>query len=205
MTEFNALGNFMAMVLRKGLYVLGIGFSPRANGNSDQLLEWALTAIKQDVRKIKNIYLRDYHINHCLGCRFCEEKGVCIQKDDFLLIEKELKKADFLVISTPVFFLGVPGLAKAMIDRGQTLWARKYLLERPPDRAGRGALLLMCAGSDGKEVFDCVKRTVRAFLDVAGFKLKLEIGVAKVDEKGEVLRLVGLKNKIESLSQKLLN
>jgi len=204
LTEFNALGNFMEMVLRNGLYVLGMGFSPRASGNSDQLLEWALSAIKKDARKIKKLYLREYNINHCLGCRFCEEKGVCIQKDDFLFIEKELKKADLLVISTPVFFLGAPGLAKAMIDRAQVLWARKYLLGRPPERVGRGALLLMCAGSDGKEVFDCVKRTVRAFLDVAGFKLKLESGITKVDEKGEVLRLNGLEDKIETLGKKLL-
>jgi len=184
--------------------VLGIGFSPREKGNSDLLLEGALKTARENGARTKKLMVREYQVQPCLGCRSCEEYGECIQKDDFKIFEKELERADILIISTPVFFLGVPGKAKGLIDRFQSFWARKYLLDQPPSRENRPALLLICAGSDSPDIFEPSLRTIRAFLEVAGFKLKAKVEVKGVDEKGAVKEVKGLKEKVSRGVIKLL-
>ena len=187
-----------------GSRVIGIGFSPRSEGNSDILLEWALEGAKKAGAKVNKIFIRDLKINYCLGCRYCETTGECIQKDDFQKLCKELDRADFLIISTPIFFLGIPAHSKAMIDRFQTYWSRKYLLARPPYREKRNALVLMSAGSDVEDVFDCAKKTLRAFFQVAGFQAWQELGINAVDEKASVRKIPGLQKKIKKSGYRLV-
>ncbi len=189
---------------KKQPLVVGVGFSPRPAGNSDLLLEWALAGARQAGAKTKKIFVRDYNIGYCLGCRHCESAGECIQKDDFQKFSRELDRADYLIVSTPVFFLNVPGQAKAAIDRFQTQWSRKYLLGKPPKREQRPALVLMVAGSDRPRLFDCVKRTINAWFSVAGFKAAAEFGVAAVDAKGAVQQQPGLEKKIQQAAGSLL-
>jgi len=183
---------------------LGIGFSPRPGGNSDLMLEWALSGAKEAGAKVKRIFVRDLKINYCLGCRYCESEGECIQKDDFQKFAKELERADGLIISTPIFFLNLPGHSKAMIDRFQTYWSRKYLLARPPRREERKALVLISAGSDLENVFDCAKRTLRAFFQVAGFQAWKELGINAVDEKAAVRKISGLEKRIQKVGHNLV-
>lgn len=184
--------------------VLGIGLSPRKNGNSDFLLKWALTGARQSGARVKKIFSRDLKVNYCLGCRYCETKGECIQKDDFQKLYQELESADFLIIATPIFFLGIPGHSKAMIDRFQTYWSRKYLLGKPPLRENRKALVLLTAGSDLENIFDGAKKTLRAFFQVSGFDCWKEIGITSVDEKSAVQNLPSLAPKIKKIAQQLV-
>jgi NAD(P)H-dependent FMN reductase len=190
--------------IRKQPLLVAVGFSPREKGNSDLLLEWAITGARQAGARTRKIFVRDYKINYCRGCRHCESAGECIQKDDFSKFSKELDRADHLIVSTPVFFLNVPGQAKAAIDRFQTQWSRKYLLGKPPGREQRPALVLMVAGSDRPRLFDCVKRTLNAWFSVAGFRSAAEIGVAAVDAKGAVSRPPGLEQRMQEAGKNLI-
>jgi len=178
--------------------VLGIGFSPRKGGNSDQLLNWALAGAKKEGATTRHLFLRDFRIYPCKNCCECEETGVCVQKDDFSKVSKEIDAADLLVISSPVYFLGVPSHGKALIDRFQSYWVKKYLLDKPPERDDRPALLLMAAGSDKKDVFECSKRSINAFLRVAGFKLCAEKFFGGIDEKGSAKYVFDIKTQAES-------
>ena len=79
-----------------------------------------------------------------------------------------LREADAIVMASPVFFYNVTAQLKALIDRSQTLWARKYKLKlTDPSRALPARF---CAGrrrhsreksfrrnrSDGEVFFDAV-------------------------------------------------
>jgi multimeric flavodoxin WrbA len=185
----------------KSPLVLGIGFSPRKGGNSDRLLEWALAGAKKAGARTKKIFARDFFLLPCLSCRACERTGKCPQKDDFNKISKLMDRADIMVVATPVYFLGIPGQAKNLIDRCQTYWSKKYLLKVPPKRSGRPGLLLMTAGSKGKNAFEGTVRTIRAFWDVTGFKSAGERGVEGVDETGAVDALPSLKEEIVGLGK----
>src|SRR3972149_2049219 len=66
----------------------------------------------------------------CQNCDGCLHTGVCIIDDDMQAIHYKLKEADRLVLAAPVFFLGLPAQAKAMVDRCQALWMEKYILKK---------------------------------------------------------------------------
>jgi len=183
--------------------VLGIGFSPRKGGNSDIVLQWALQGARKAGAKTKKIFVRDFQVNPCKNCSSCEDTGECEQKDDFSVFSSAMDKADIVVISSPVYFLNVPAQAKALIDRFQIYWLRKYCLHQRPPRENRPAMIIMVAGSDGKKIFEGTRATVSSFLYTAGFKTRVVHKVGGVDEKGEVRKLKGLRKKIESAGKRL--
>jgi multimeric flavodoxin WrbA len=68
----------------------------------------------------------------------------------------KLVDADILAVASPVFFFAVSAHLKAMIDRCQALWARKYLLRQPvaPRRTGRKGIFLAVGGANLGKIFD---------------------------------------------------
>ena len=64
--------------------VLGILGSPRVGGNSDILLEQALSGAKSAGAEVEKIVLSKKKISGCLDCGTCNETGVCAVKDDML-------------------------------------------------------------------------------------------------------------------------
>lgn len=59
------------------------------------------------------------NINGCLACEYChtKEKGTCIQKDDMQEIYDLLNQAEMLVIASPIYYHGITGQLKYVIDR----------------------------------------------------------------------------------------
>jgi len=189
---------------KKNPLVVGIGFSPRKDGNSDTLLRWALAGAREAGARTKSLFVRDFKVNPCKNCGGCEDTGECSQHDDFMELASELEAADAAIIATPVYFMSVPAQGKAFIDRHQYFWARKYVFGIRPVRENRPALLLMTAGSDRPDIFACAKSPVSSMLITAGFRLKLIEPVAGVDEKGAVKKIPGLERKIQNAGKKLV-
>ena len=48
------------------------------------------------------------------------------------MVYREMEAADRIVMASPLQFMSVSAQMKAMIDRCQALWARKYVLKIPP-------------------------------------------------------------------------
>ncbi|MEE9520871.1 MAG: flavodoxin family protein, partial [Dehalococcoidales bacterium] len=82
--------------------------------------------------EVKTIVLNDLDITPCQHCDACLKKGECRIEDDMQMVYRELEQADRIVLASPVQFLGPSAQMKAMIDRCQALWARKYVLKMPP-------------------------------------------------------------------------
>ena len=59
------------------------------------------------------------HIGGCLACEYCHTKGKgkCVQKDDMEQVYTLLKDADMLVIASPIYYHGISGQLKCVIDR----------------------------------------------------------------------------------------
>jgi multimeric flavodoxin WrbA len=128
--------------------VLGLAGSPRRGGNTDLLLAEVMKGAKSKGAGVKTIVLNDLKISPCQHCDACFEAGVCKVKDDMQTVYREMEKADRIVLASPVQFMGVSAQAKAMIDRCQALWARKYILKQPPlgDRRPRKGLFIAVGG-----------------------------------------------------------
>jgi hypothetical protein len=111
--------------------VLGIFGSPRRGGNTDLLLEEALKGATEEGARVESIHLSDLRITPCRECLACFNDGACVIDDDMQGIYPRLLEANIVILASPIFFYGITGWAKAMVDRCQALWARKYVLHDP--------------------------------------------------------------------------
>ncbi len=186
------------------MLVLGINGSPRPKGNSQYLMSCFMEEMKArgaDTQVLDAVKLK---INPCIGCGNCETKGICIFKDDFTnIFLPAVIKADIIVLASPIYFYAFPALIKALIDRIQVLWSRKYRLKMDEfkDRKRKGVLLAVGA-TQGKDLFDGLKLTARYFFDAADIKYEADLCYRGMDEKDEMANHPTLHEDIKKLAQK---
>ncbi len=161
--------------------------SPRAQGNSDILLDSFLKGVESKAKhNIERIYIRDLKISPCLEIYKCKENGRCIINDDFQMIYDLIDRANLIVLSTPVMFYTVSAHTKILMDRCQSFWVRKYLLNKRS--AQKEGYLLSVGGTKGEKLFDGITLTVKYFFDAFDCKLKGSLFARGVDEKGDILK-----------------
>jgi len=165
--------------------VLGIYGSPRAEGNSDSLLDAALEGARSAGARADRIYVRDLKMEGCRECGKCDRTGECVVKDDMQKIYPLLKKAGTIFLASPVFFYGFPGGLKALIDRAQALWAGKNLTKSKGLKAGKGYLLAVGA-TRGKNLFAGIELTARYFFEALDRKYEGGLMIREVEGRNAV-------------------
>ena len=171
--------------------VLGIFGSPRRGGNTDLLLEEALRGAEKEGAKVERLYLSDLTITPCKECHGCDNTGNCVILDDMQKIYPALLEADVILLASPIFFYGVTAWAKALIDRSQALWARKYLLKDPSlGKKGRKrkGFFISVGATKGPKVFEGAILTARYFFDVLNAEYAGELVFRGADAKGDILK-----------------
>ena len=171
------------------LKVLGISTSPRLKGNSDLLLREALAGAESAGAQVEYLRLCDLEIGPCVECNCCHTTGRCRLEDDYQMVLDKMLDADRLIFATPVFFMTVCSQAKMLIDRGQCLWARKYVLKKPffeTARRDRRAMVIAVGGSKSTKQFDSIRLTMKAYFDVLDIKYVANLFVNKVDVRGAI-------------------
>lgn len=188
------------------MVVLGIQGSPRKNGNTDYLLSLFLQEAESRGCRSEILRPSEKQVVPCTGCGFCERKGVCAIDNSLETgIFPLFRKADLIVFSCPVYFYGVPALTKAMIDRSQTLWSRKYRFGlKDPGHGTRKGILLSAGATRGKELFDGIKLTVSYFFDAIGASLDASLCYRGIDLRSEIQKHPGVGDDIRSLVQETL-
>jgi multimeric flavodoxin WrbA len=177
--------------LEKRVRVLGIFGSPRKGGNTDLLLGEALKGAEKEGAEVERLRVTDFEISPCTECLHCYEGGECIILDDMQKIYPKLLEADIIILASPIFFYGVTGWVKALIDRTQALWVRKYRLRDPSlskEGRKRGGFLISVGGTKGQKIFEGAILTAKYFFDVVNAKYMGELVFRSVDEKGDILK-----------------
>lgn len=140
---------------------------------------------------MEKIVVSQLNVNPCRGCNWCARQGQCIQRDDMDSLYPRLAASNGLVVAAPIFFYGLPAQLKAVIDRTQMFWNRKYRLRQPVQRPsgtrGRGVFLSVGATS-GRQLFTGAILTVKYFFDTLDVDYGGDLLVRGVDVKGEVNR-----------------
>ena len=165
--------------------VLGILGSPRRGGNTETLLKAFLEGAMAGGAEVEEIRLRELKISPCMEIYHCFKDGTCPIKDDMPALYDKLLAADVVVLASPIFFYNVSAQAKAMIDRTQALWARRYILKKdfPPGRQG---VLLAVGATKGRLLFVGTRLTAKYFFDALDVSYAAEILVRGADEKGAI-------------------
>ena len=167
--------------------ILGIWGSPRKGGNSDILLNAFLDGARGAGAEVERIALRETKITPCLEIYHCFKDGTCPIKDDMLPLYDKLLAADVVVLASPIFFYSVSAQAKAMIDRTQALWSRRYVLKQDFPGGHRQGVLLCTGATKGRLVFVGARLVAKYFFDAINVRYAAEILVRGVDEKGAIL------------------
>ena len=99
--------------------ILVLNGSPRPRGNTKQMAEAFREGARSAGHQVDVVDVCKLHIGGCLACEYCHTKGggKCVQKDDMEQVYALLKNADMLVIASPIYYHGLSGQLKCVIDR----------------------------------------------------------------------------------------
>jgi len=169
---------------------LAIAGSPRRRGNTDLLLDELVKGAQSKGAEVETIVAQNMKISACLHCDTCLKTGVCKIKDDMQGVYDKLAAADVIVVASPVQFAGITAPLKAMIDRCQCLWARKYVLKIPPLEPvkRRRGFFISVSGTRLKNMFEPSIAVIKTWFHVINVEYAGELTISGVDEKGEILK-----------------
>lgn len=130
-------------------------------GNTATAARRLLEGAAQAGAQTEILYLNDYHIKCCRGCRTCEKTNECVIKgDDVPLLHAALRSADAYVLATPTYYGDITGQFKQFVDRcypfvdvykdpeTKTMRFGSVIKERKP------GVIIAVSGSHGDMVFD---------------------------------------------------
>ncbi len=170
------------------MQVFGLQGSPRKKGNTSFLLSRFMQEVEKTGAATRIIHVVDKKIAPCIECNLCAKKGLCSIDDEMISeICPLLRAAEVIVIASPVFFYGVTAQLKALIDRSQVLWARRYnhnLLD--PVNKTRVGFALSVGATKGQNLFDGIELTAKYFFDAVNASYKGILRYRNIEDRGEM-------------------
>lgn len=134
----------------------------RKDGNTSRALKRVLAGAESQGADTRMVYLGDYRITPCCGCRVCEQTDACvITQDDVSLLHDEILRTDAIVLGTPTFYGDITSVFKLFVDRCYPFM--KILRYDPETRQlafgsilekTKPGILVAISGGMGPEVFD---------------------------------------------------
>ena len=99
--------------------ILILNGSPRPNGNTRKMIDAFIEGVNIAAHHATVIDICKKNIRGCLACEYCHTKGngVCVQKDDMQEVYSRLAETEMLVIASPIYYHGISGQLKCVIDR----------------------------------------------------------------------------------------
>ncbi|MFO7749760.1 MAG: NAD(P)H-dependent oxidoreductase [Desulfobacteraceae bacterium] len=171
------------------MHVVGLKGSPRKKGVTNFLLATFLDLLEKKGAHIDVVDACQGEIHPCREYTVCEKTGFCPISDD---MEKEiyglLRRADIVVAASPVFFFGISAQLKALVDRCQVFWARKYRLKlKDPGAPTRRGFLLSAGGSKAPRLFDGVHLTAKYFFDAIDAEYAGALTYPEMEKRKEMM------------------
>lgn len=189
------------------MLALGLQGSPRKKGNTNHLLNLVLEAAAGCGAETRLVQVPQKNIKPCMGCTKCERKGVCAIADDDMMPEMYpiIRRADLIILATPIYFYNATAQIKMLIDRSQTLWSRKYKLGLvDPGRPCRKGMMLSVGATKGKNLFEGMTLTARYFFDAVGASFDSSLTYRHIENIGDMKKhdtvADDVKNEIEKLA-----
>lgn len=101
--------------------VIAINGSPNKNGNTAQLIDTIAQELAKEGITTEVLHIGNKTIRGCFGCGACakNQDERCVAKDDAYVNEciQKMKKADGILLGTPVHWAGIAGTMKSFLDR----------------------------------------------------------------------------------------
>jgi len=188
--------------------ILGIEGSPRKNGNSHKMLEAVLAGARGTESRVREVHLRDYRYEPCVGCEKCRKDKICTQfQDGMTLLYPALQEAKGLVLITPVHNYNVTSWIKAFIDR---LYCFYDFADTRPRQwssrlAGQGkkAVIAAIAEQEDEKDMGFALEAMRLPLEAHGYEIVAEIPVLHLFDRGIISKHEDVLKQAEQAGEKL--
>jgi multimeric flavodoxin WrbA len=171
--------------------IVAVYGSPRRQGNTATLLKKAVEGANDAGARVEEIVLRDLKMSPCLEIYGCNKAGECRLKDDFQKARDQILDCRGLMLASPVFFYTVSAHTKILMDRFQSLWVKKYRVEKTgqnQQKILRKGLFIAVGATRGKKLFDGMLLSLRYFFDVIDMELWKALLYRGLDFEGDVLK-----------------
>jgi multimeric flavodoxin WrbA/protein-tyrosine-phosphatase len=188
------------------MLILGLQGSPRKKGNTHYLLSTFMTAAEKFGARTHVIDVTQKKIIPCKEYTVCEKKGYCPIEDDVKdEIYPLLREAELVVLATPIFFYNMTAQLKAVVDRCQTFWARKYKLKlKDPGANMRRGLLLSVGATKGKNLFEGLNLTTQYFFDAIWAKFEERLTYRGIEGPKDMARHPKVIEEVEQAAARLM-
>ena len=171
--------------------IVAIYGSPRRKGNTATLLRQAVQGARDSDAQVEEIVLRDLKISPCLEIYGCKKTGECAIKDDFQKVRNQILESQGLILASPIFFYTVSAHTKILMDRFQSLWVKKYWIDKAVKdqwMIKRKGHFIAVGATKGKKLFDGTHLTIKYFFDVLDMELFRSILYRGLDFEGDVFK-----------------
>lgn len=101
--------------------IIGVNGSPRTGWNTSMMVKKALEGARSAGAETEFFDLSKLNFKPCMSCMACKKggssEGKCHMKDDLSPILDKIKKADGLIIGSPIYWGAPAALAHSFIER----------------------------------------------------------------------------------------
>ena len=104
------------------MFIVGICGSPRKKA-TEYVLDKSLEDLKKQDFETEMFTVRGKEINPCRHCDYCLKKKECVMKDDMFDVYDLLRKADGIILASPMYNGSISSQIKAVMDRCRALGA----------------------------------------------------------------------------------
>ena len=153
--------------------------SMRKGGNTD-LLARRFAEGAAEHNSVEIVSVADYKVAPCIGCNTCfTREGNACRIHDMDVIYERLRRADVLVIASPVYFYGISAELKAIIDRLHTPMRNTFAI--------RMLALLLVGAAELPNLFDPILMQYQMILDFFHLQDCGKVLVRGVKDKGDII------------------
>lgn len=126
----------------------------RKKGNTATVAGWVEDELNALGHEVESVRLIDKNIKGCLACAKCKDNQNevgCVLKDDGVGILEKIVSSDLVVFTSPLYFWGLAGPLKTLIDRTNSLYINYHLPDHSSLVEGQRHALLVTGGGPYEE------------------------------------------------------
>jgi len=138
--------------------------SPRKGSNSSALALAMAAGLEEAGVRTETVDLSGLDIKPCLGCEACQRNGgKCVQIDGMREVYPQVRDADILVLSSPIYWFNMNGLLKTFMDR---CFAVAMIGDRP---FSQKTIAVTLAYGDADPYISGAVNAIRTFQDICAY------------------------------------
>lgn len=109
--------------------VFVVSSSLRNGSNSELMAKAFVDGAKESGNEVVYQSLKEFNLAFCKGCLACQKIGRCVTDDDVKKIINDIAQSNCLVLATPVYYYGMAGQLKTLLDRLNPLYGKEIKIK----------------------------------------------------------------------------